>query len=164
MRYLTLAMQSKQMFVLCGLSVLCIAGHAQSLPNERFALQIGDMQPIRWRELEPIQRNMEACIADGKSATPLCKQVQQRLGLMYFDALSQALVLSVLAKPGEPRFCDEYAKSLIINRKQGEATGYSVLVVAEQMKYGSSLYGEELGNTYVGKIVFDALLGSKPCR
>ena len=137
---------------------------AQSLPNSRFALQIGDMQPVQWKELEPIKRNMEACISDGKSESPTCKQVKDRLGLMYFDALSQALVLSTLAKPSEPHVCDEYAKSLIINRKQGEAIMYSILVVNERLKYGSGLYGEDLGNTYVGKIIFDALLESKPCR
>jgi hypothetical protein len=150
--------------VVIAVMATAFGASAQSLPNSRFALQIGDMQPVQWKELEPVKRNMEACIADSKSSTPTCRQVQERLGLMYFDALSQALVLSTLDKPGEPRFCDEYAKSLIIGRKQGEATMYSILVVGERMKYGSGLYGDDLGNTYVGKIVFDALLESKPCR
>ena len=137
---------------------------AQSLPNSRFSIPIGDVQPVQWKELEPAKRNMEACIADGKTTSSTCKQVQERLGLIYFDALSQALILSTLAKQGEPRFCDDYAKSLIVGRKQGEAIMYSILLVGERTKYGSSLYGEDLPNTYIGKIVFDTLLDSKPCR
>lgn len=136
----------------------------KQLPNERFALQIGDIQPILWKDYEPIQKNVYACLDNKKLETPLCKKVQERLNYALYDSLSQALVFNTLAKPGEPKFCEKYGQQLILDRKLGQAAAYALMIVDERMKYGSSLYGAELPNTFVGKIIHDSLLDANPCK
>ena len=127
-------------------------------------MQIGDNQPILWKNYEPIQKNVYACLDDKKLETPVCTAVQERMNYALYDALSQALVLNTLAKPGEPKFCETYGRQLIIDRKFGQAVAYALLVVDDRMKYGSSLYGEKLPNTYLGKIIHDSFLEAHPCK
>jgi hypothetical protein len=134
------------------------------LPNERFARQIGDIEPIQWKDYEPIQRDAYKCLDDKKLEAPVCKRVQERLDYALYDALSQAHVLNTLAQPGDPKFCDEYGRKLILSRKLGPAVAYTLLIVDERMKYGSSLYGTSLPTTYLGKIVHDSLMESQPCK
>ncbi len=151
------------------LAVLLVASTAvaqpkQQLPNERFALQMGDIQPILWKDYEPMQQNIYACVDDKKLDTPLCKKVQDRMSDALHDALSQALVFNAMAEAGEPKFCDEYGQQLVLDRKLGLAAAYALLIIDERMKYGSSLYGAELPTTYLGKIIHDSLLESQPCK
>lgn len=136
----------------------------KQVPNERFAIQISDIQPVRWMDYEPIQKNVYSCLDDKKLETPLCKKVQERLNYALYDALSQALVVNTLAKPGDPKFCEKYGQQLILDRKLGPAAMYALMLVDERMKYGSSLYGADLPKTYLGKIVHDSLLEASPCK
>ena len=134
------------------------------LPNQRFALKIGDIEPMQWKDYAPIQKNAYTCMDDKKLDSPVCVQVQERMKYALYDALSQAHVMNTLAKAGDPKFCDSYGKQLIIDRKLGPAVAYALLIVDERMKYGSSLYGEELPSIYIGKLVHDSLLEAQPCR
>ena len=155
---------SKLLLAILLVSTTVVAQQRQQLPNELFALQIGDIQPILWKDFEPIQKNVYACLGDKKLDTPLCKKVNERMSYALYDALSQALVLNTLAKPDDPKFCENYGQQLILDRKMGQVAAYALLVVDERLKYGSSLYGAELPNTYVGKIIHDSLLESQPCK
>ncbi len=134
------------------------------LSNERFAVQIGDIEPIQWKDYEPIQRNVYKCMDDKKLDTPVCKRVQERMSYALYDALSQAHVLNTLAKSGEPRFCDKHGEKVILDKKFGSVVAYAMLIVDERLKYGSSLYGDALSATYLGKIVHDSLIESLPCK
>lgn len=141
-----------------------LAQQKMQVANERFAQQIGDVQPILWKDFEPIQKNAYACMSDKKMDTPVCKTVSDRMSYALYDALSQAHVINALAKTGEPRFCDEYGRKLILDGKLGQGAAYALLIIDERLKYGSSLYGAELGSTYLGKIVHDSLLESQKCK
>ena len=150
--------------ILLALPVFAQTPKSAYLPNERFALQLGDIEPIQWKNYLPIQTDAYACLSDKKLEAPVCKKVEERMGYALYDALTQAHVLNAMAKPGEPNFCDKYGQQLIIDRKFGPAVAYALLVVAERMKYGSSLYGDALPSTYLGKIIHDSLLESQPCK
>ena len=134
------------------------------LPNERFALQIGDMDPMLWKDYLPLQTNVYACFSDKKLEAPVCKNVQEKMSYALYDALSQAHVLNTMAKSGEQKFCDKYGQQLIIDRKFGPAVAYALLIVDERIKYGASLYGDLLPSIYLGKIIHDSLLESQPCK
>jgi hypothetical protein len=140
------------------------AQERQQFPNERFAHQIADIQPTQWKDFEPVLKNDLACMSDKKQATPVCKSVQERMVHALYDALSQALILNALAKSGEPKFCETYGQQLIVDRKFGQAVAYALLVVDERMKYGSSLYGASLPDTYLSKIIHDSFLEAHPCK
>jgi hypothetical protein len=148
-------------------ALICTSATAQQnkqLPNDRFAQQIGDLEPIQWKDFELIQKNVYTCMDDKKLEVPVCKNVRERMSYALYDALSQAHVINALVKPNEPRFCDEYGRKLILDRNLGQAAAYALLIVDERLKYGSSLYRAELSNTYLGKIVHDSLLESQPCK
>lgn len=140
------------------------AQQKKQVANERFAQQIGDAQPVQWKDFEPIQKNAYACMSDKKTASPVCKAVSDRMIYALFDALSQAHIINALSKAGEPTFCDEYGRKLILDGKLGPGASYALLIIDERLKYGSSLYGSALGSTYLGKIVHDSLLESQQCK
>jgi hypothetical protein len=134
------------------------------LPNERFATQIGDIEPMQWKDYSPIQKNVYTCMDDKRLDSAVCQQVQEKMKYALYDALSQAHVINTLAKAGDPKFCDSYGKQLIVDRKLGPAVAYALLIVDERMKYGSSLYGDQLPSIYLGKLVHDSLMESQPCK
>ena len=90
--------------------------------------------------------------------------MQERLNYALYDSLSQALIFNTLAKPGDSKFCEKYGQQLMLDKKLGQAAAYALMIVDERMKYGSSLYGAELPNTFVGKIIHDSLLEANPCK
>lgn len=134
------------------------------LGNERFANPIAGIEPIMWKDFEPIQKNVYACLDDKKLDTPVCKRVQERMNTALLNALDQAHVLNVVSRANEPKFCDKYGEQLIKEQKSREGLIYALMIVSNRMKYGSSLYGADLPTTYLGKIVHDALLESEPCK
>lgn len=154
------------------LTLMFIAGAAGAQPgkanaklaNERFADPIAGIEPMMWKEFEPIQKNVYACLDDNKLDTPVCKSVQERLNRALLNAFDQAHVLNLVTRPNEPKFCDKYGEQLIKEQKTREGVVYALIIVNRRMKYGSSLYSSDLPTTYLSKIVHDALLESEPCK
>lgn len=134
------------------------------LANERFAYPIAGIEPMMWKDFEPIQKNVVACLDDNKLETPVCKSVQERMNRALLNAFDQAHVLNLVTRSNEPKFCDKYGEQLIKERKTREGVIYALMIVTDRMKYGSSLYGSDLPTTYLSKIVHDALLESDPCK
>ncbi len=151
--------------LLCLLIPMSVgAQKVAELPNDRFAMRVGDLRPLLWKDYEPMQKNVYACINDNKMSTAICEKVSDRMYVALYDAISQALVVNALAKDDDPKFCDSYGEKLVIDRKIGPTASYALLILDKRMKYGSSLYGAELPNVYVGKILHDALLETKPSK
>lgn len=78
------------------------------------------------------------------------------------DALLQATIVSV-GNPSNDKFCDKYASELVLDKNTSGMAAYAILLVDERLKYGSGLY-PSLQETYIGKIVFDALVTQSPCE
>jgi hypothetical protein len=145
-------------------SALAQTPSVRYLPNERFVNQIGDIEPMLWKDFVPLRENASACLKDKKSETPVCERVQEKMRYALYDALNHAHVLNAIGTAGEPKFCDEYGRKLILDKKFGQAVMYSFMIVDERMKYGSGLYGDALQLTYLGKLVHDYLMESQPCK
>jgi hypothetical protein len=155
------------LLVLLGLLVMVGLASAQKQvlhPNEKFASSPTGAKQFTWAELDAIQSNVSNCLRDGKLDTPVCKTVQARLNSALFQALILANIVNSLSEPSQQRFCDDHGKQLVFNEKNTEATIYALQLVSERVKYASSIYGSDLGNTYTGKFIYDYLVESKPCK
>ena len=129
------------------------------------ALGDGGIKAIQWKDFEPIQAKMYSCLGAQRASDPACQQVQKN-GMDYlFDALNQAVVLNTLPnQDNSPRFCDSYAFSLVKEGRVGPGASYAILLIDERLQDGARYYGKNLPEIYLGKIVFDSLVDSSPCK
>jgi hypothetical protein len=149
------------------LTALPLAVRAQKptyFPNAHFARQIGSVAPMLWKDFEAIQNNYYKCIEDKKTETVLCKQVRERYSDAVYNAFVLAHIHNATAKLGEPVFCDATGEKSIVDRDFRGVVVYGVLLINERLKYGSSLYGQSLPNTYLAKIFHDSLIDTQPCK
>lgn len=137
-----------------------ISAHAKD--NDTFAIGIAGTTPILWKDYKPLQDNVGTCLTDNRLETKTCKEVQGRVAHAMSDALLHA-VLANVGNPANDKFCDEHSDELVRAKDTGAMAAYAILLVDERLKYGSGLY-PSLQDTYVAKIVFDALVAQSPCR
>jgi len=132
--------------------------------NSVFGFGLAGAKPVTWADYEPIQRDSISCIKDNRMGTPVCEQVFDKGTRIVWDAFRHAVLVNAVSKSGEKKFCDRHAEQIVSQGKVGDGASYAILLVDGRLKYGSSLYGRELSSTYVAKIVFDALIDTKPCK
>jgi len=66
--------------------------------------------------------------------------------------------------PATERFCYSYGDELVKQQKDDDAAAVAMEMVEIQLHGGNGPYGNQLSNTYIGKIVFDGFLKQFPCR
>lgn len=149
---------------LLGISLFCAANATYAIENEAFeVLRIG-VTPVKWKDYKALRDNVTACLNDGKDETPTCQTVISKATRIWHEAMLQAAVLNVTA-PGGRKFCDDYAEELIEKQDTSNALAvHSYLTIENQIKYGAGLYGSQLDETYLSKIVFDGLVNTKHCK
>jgi hypothetical protein len=159
-----MAAQSKLLRVSIGalLAALSLGNTAWAASNEAFATGIGGTKPILWRDYKPLQDNAIACMQDDRLETRTCQEVRAQVSSAMTDAFLQANLVNV-GKPNSEKFCDEHARKLVLERDTSAMAAYAMLLVDERLKYGSGLY-PSLQDTYLGKIVFDALVAQSQCQ
>ena len=137
-----------------------------AVENDRFAIEIGGVKPVLWKEAERLYPDFVRCIAGsdhGRLTPQLCEQIHSQRNHMFGDALKQAVLLNATA-PATERFCYSYGDELVKQHEDGDAVGIAMEMVEMQLHGGNGLYGNQLSDTYIGKIVFDGLLKQFPCR
>lgn len=149
--------------LLLTLLVLCL-GRAHGADNNLFAFGLAGVRPVMWKDYEPLQKDIFACMKNNRSTTPVCERVKDRAANILWDALTHAVLINATSGDKGPYFCDKYGYDLIKEQKFGEGAAYAVLLIDERLKYGSSLYGPRLPSTYLGKLVFDSLVDNNPCK
>lgn len=137
---------------------------AVAADNSAFSFGLAGVHPVLWGDFEPLKKNMSSCIADSKMTTPICLKVQEAIAVQLSDALLHAVMVNATAKGTETRFCDAYSLELVKKQRQGDQAAYALLLIEEQIKYGSALYGKDLPGTYLAKLTFDALVNQSPCK
>ena len=152
------------LFRVFALLSLALAQTVGASDNQTFAFGLAGVRPVTWADYEPIQRDSIACLKDNRMSTPVCEQVFDKGMSILWDAFKHAVLVNALANPDAKRFCDKGAEDIVRNGKVSDGAAYAILLIDERLKYGSSLYGKELPSTYVAKLVFDALMDTKPCK
>ena len=96
-----------------------------------------------------------------RKETQVCDAVTEK----YVQAAWSALLQAAMANVGATgkKFCDNQTRMLIGEKKVYDGAAYAILLIDDQMKQASSLYGRDPKSVYVGKIVYDALLLQSPC-
>lgn len=140
--------------------VLLNTAYAQS--NESFAVGIVGVKPMLWQDYEPIQKDALLCFKDNKKSA-VCDKVQENLVRALWDSLRHATLVNSVSQ-NSAKFCDKTATESVKSGNVNQGASYAMLLVEEQLKYGTSLYGSSLKNTYLSKIVYDALLQQSPCK
>ena len=143
-------------------ATVIVAAPVSAQSNSVFAFGIGGTHPILWKDYKPLQDNAFACDKDNAQQTSTCKEVGAKLIRVLSDAFLQAVMVNV-GTPPKDRFCDDYTTKLVESKNVNGMAAYAILLIDDRLKHGSALYGEELPETYVGKIVFDALRAQSPC-
>jgi hypothetical protein len=150
-------------FILITISSIAASNLAIAEDNSSFSLGLAGTQPILWKEYEPLQQNGLECLKDRELESKTCLAVQDRIIHVLSDALLQAEMVNV-GNPPSDKFCDEYTLQLLHSKNTSQMAAYAMLLVDDRIKHGSSLYGSNLSETYLGKIVFDSLLAQSPCK
>ena len=135
-----------------------------ALENDAFSFGIGGTKPVLWKEYEPLTKSLGACMKDNQWDSPTCRRVQDQSMQMMNDAILQAVMLNVNIQNSSEKFCDKTSTDLVRKHESGQLTAYAFLLVEKRLKYGAGLYGARLPETYLGKIVFDALRDESPCK
>ena len=136
---------------------------AQALDNDVFAFGIGGTKPVLWKQYEPLLQNAGECLKRQRSDAPVCRQVTDMVAKMMVDAILQASMLNATVQGPVGKFCDADARDFVLKMDSSLLAAYAILLVDDYLKYGSGLYADRLPNTYLGKIVFDALYNKSPC-
>jgi hypothetical protein len=134
--------------------------------KDQFAAEIDDAKPVLWREYEPLYHDFVGCIAGIEPARlthSFCAQLDERRGRMLFDALKQAVRLNVTS-PQKQKFCAGHVTKIVIDQNVVEGGTIAAYMIDFQLRGGAGAYGADLPHTYLGKIVYDALVKISPCK
>jgi biopolymer transport protein ExbD len=137
-----------------------------AVENDRFSIEIGGVKPVLWKDEERLYPDFVRCIAGsdhGRLTPQVCEQIHSQRNHMFGDALKQAVQLNVTASATE-RFCYSYGDELLRQNRDEDAAEIAMGIVEMQLHGGNGLYGTQLSETYIGKIVFDGLVKQFPCR
>jgi hypothetical protein len=148
------------------MTLVSVASPALALDNSQFAVELDGAKPVLWQEYEPLRRDFVSCIAGlepRRLTHPLCAQLNERRGRMLWDALKQAVWLNI-SSPGGQGFCAEHATKIVFDQDAVEGSTIAGSMVDLQLRGAAGPYGADLPVTYLGKIVYDALVKISPCR
>ena len=147
-------------------NVLRLLMPAFAVDNARFALEIEGAKPVLWKEYEPVARDFVGCVAGvdpGRLTHATCAQLDSRRSLMFWDALKQAVLLNRASRETQI-FCADHVNKIIASQNQVEDGAIAAGMIETQLRGGTGPYGADLLRTYLGKIVYDALVKISPCR
>jgi hypothetical protein len=137
-----------------------------AVDNDQFAAEFEGARPVLWKDYEALYHDFVGCIA-GIEPTRLthsfCAQLDERRGHMLFDALKQA-VRSNGASPQKQKFCAAHVTKIVIDQNAVEGGTIAAYMIDFQLRGGAGAYGADLPHTYLGKIVYDALVKISPCK
>jgi hypothetical protein len=137
-----------------------------AVDNDQFAAEFEGARPVLWKDYEALYHDFVGCIA-GIEPTRLthshCAQLNERRGRMLFDALKQAARLNG-ASPQKQKFCAERVTKIVIDQNAVEGGTIAAYMIDFQLRGGAGAYGADLPVTYLGKIVYDALVKISPCK
>jgi hypothetical protein len=148
------------------IALASIAMPALAVGNDPFAAEIEGAKPVLWREYEPLNRDSAGCIAGiepRRLTRTVCAQLNERRSRMLWDALKQAVWLNIVS-PQEQRFCAEHATKIVLDQNAIEGGTIAASMIDFQLHGGTGSYGADLPVTYLGKIVYDALVKISPCK
>jgi hypothetical protein len=136
-----------------------------AVDNDQFTAELDGAKPVLWKDYETLYHDFVGCIAGiepDRLTHPVCAQLAQRRSRMLWDALKQAVRLN-LATPQQPRFCAERVTKIMIDQDAVEGSTIAATLIDAQLQGGAGPYGAALTVTYIGKIVYDALVKIRPC-
>jgi hypothetical protein len=140
---------------------LLASQNIQALTNEDFSLAIAGHSSIKYSEYFLLMKDGVACMqSDSKS--PTCTEVENAITKKLNSAFIQATLIAELQK--NKQYCSEKPKEMVLKESEGEIASYAKLIIEDRVKMGSSLYGSELDNTYISKIIVDGLTAQHPCQ
>jgi hypothetical protein len=146
-----------------SLAALLSIGRTNAAENEAFARGLAGVHPILWKDFEPLYMDSMKCFQDQKDNTGTCQEVTDKVIQAAYDALVHAWMINAFDKQAGPHFCTDYPGRLIEAREVSKGASYAILLFDQRLKYGSSLYGSQLPDTYLAKIVYDGLVHEHPC-
>jgi hypothetical protein len=148
------------------IALASIATPVFAADSDPFATEIEGANPVLWREYEPLNQDFVRCLAGrepGRLTKSVCSQLAERRGRMLFDALKQAVWLNIVS-PEKRGFCAEHATKIVLDQDVIEGGTIAAYMIDFQLHGGTGSYGANLPQTYLGKIVNDALLKISPCK
>lgn len=154
----------KPLGILTALAIITMPVFATD--NDQFAAEFEGAKPVLWKDYEALYHDFVGCIA-GIEPTRLthsfCAQLDERRGRMLFDALKQAVRLNVTS-PQKQKFCAGHVTKIVIDQNAVEGGTIAAYMIDYQLRGGIGPYGADLPHTYLGKIVYDALVKISPCK
>lgn len=148
-------------FFITALYFYCDA--ALALNNDAFSKSIAGISSVKYSEYEPFRRDYLNCATQDQLERPICVEVSDKVAELLNQAFSHSVLIAEFSAEKKP-FCSDEPGNLVINREYGQIASYAMLAIEGRLKYGSSLYGAELPNTYLSKIIFDSLVAEFPCK
>lgn len=137
-----------------------------AVDNDPFAAEIEGAKPVLWKEYEPLSHDFVSCIAGlepRRLTHPVCAQLNERRSRILWDALKQAVWLNI-ASTQKQKFCAEHATQIVLDQNALEGGTIAASMIDFQLRGGTGSYGADLPVTYLGKIVYDALVKISPCK
>ena len=92
----------------------------------------------------------------------VCAQLSDRRSRILWDAIKQAVWLNI-ASPSGQGFCAEHATKIVFDQDAREGGTIAASMIDLQLHGGAGPYDADLPRTYLGKIVYDALVRISPC-
>jgi hypothetical protein len=148
------------------LALVSVVTPANAVDNAEFVIELEGAKPTLWRDYEPLYHDFVSCIAGlepRRLTRPVCTQINERRGRMLWDAIKQAVWLNI-ASPGGQGFCDAHATKIVFDQNTIEGRTIAAAMIDLQLHGGTGPYGADLPITYLGKIVYDALVNISPCK
>ena len=136
------------------------------VPNDRFSEAVSGVNPITWEEFERQGTAVrEDCSkSHGGDSAHACAEKLGGINVIAFDALVYAAAISKRAGKSEKRFCDSNVDEMIVNGKS-EIDGpiVAMLTLEQWVAEKRSVYGDDLKQMYVAKLMYDAMVDESPC-
>jgi hypothetical protein len=137
-----------------------------AVDNEEFTIEIQGAKPVLWKDYEPLYHDFVDCIAGiqpAKLTHSICTELNERRGRMLWDALKQAALLNTASRQKQ-KFCADRVAKIVANQDAAEGGTIAAYMIDIQLRGGTGPYGTNLPTTYLGKIVYDALVKISPCK
>jgi hypothetical protein len=147
------------------ITLTSIAAPVFAVDNDQFAAELAGTKPVLWKDYEPLYHDFIGCIAGVEPARltqSVCERIDKSRARMFWDALKQAVLLNAASREG-PKFCTKHVTEIVAQQKTADGTAIAVYMIDIQLHGGAGPYGTDLPATYLGKIVFDALVKISPC-
>jgi hypothetical protein len=158
------AIEGCVLVALITLATICAPAFA--VDNDQFAAEIDGAKPVLWKDYELLDHDFVGCIAGIEPARlthAACAHLDERRGRMLWDALKQATLLNV-ASSHKPKFCAARVTKVVVDHDAVEGGTMAAYLIEIQLHGGAGPYGADLPVTYLGKIVYDALVKISPCK